>query len=174
MDPALGNVLRRVAIKTDGVAVLFPTNIRSDRGFQSMLAQLFEKRCAELRIVQRRCAETNQSVPMSTLEPGLIGLGHPKRQQAQYPPRLLETRQCLPFPLEHRHHRRVKRIRSRERVLGGVDVEPVRYLLPMLPNPSAISLTSRNSIPRQHNPAIRHQLTLVPFKKAAANDLGSF
>ena len=85
MDPALGNFLRRVVVKTDRVAVLFPTNIRSHCGFQSMLAQLFEKRCAELRIVKRRCAETNQSVPMSALEPCLIGLRHPKRQQAQYP-----------------------------------------------------------------------------------------
>src|SRR5664280_305658 len=111
---------------------------------------------------------------MGTLEPRLIGLRDPKRQQPQYSSRLLEARQSLPLPLKYRHHRRVKGIRSRERVFSGVDVEPVRYLLPMLPNPGAISLTGCNGVPCQHDPTIRRQLTLIPFKKATANDLRRF
>src|SRR5581483_8148805 len=147
MKAALVNRLCCVIVKTNRMAVLFAANVSCDRCLQPMLAQLLEECGAELRIVERRCAKTNQSVPMSTLVPSLIGLRHPKRQQTQYPPRLLESWQCLPFPFEHRHHRRVKGIRSREGVLSGIDVEPVRYLLPVLPNPGAISLTSGNGIP---------------------------
>ena len=58
-------------VKTDRVAVLFPADIRGHRGFQPMLAQLFEKRSAELRIVERRCTEADQGIPMSALESGV-------------------------------------------------------------------------------------------------------
>ena len=44
----------------------------------------------------------------------------------------------------------------------------------MLPDPIAVGIARCQGVSRQHDPAIRCQVTLVPFKQTTANDFGCF
>ena len=129
---------------------------------------------AKLGIFERRRPETNQGIWICASESRLIGPSDPKRQQPQYPSGLLEPWQCLPLPLKDRQHSRVKRIRRGEGFARGINGKPVWNLLAMLTNPIAIFVTSRESIARQHDSAIWCELTLIPLKQTAADNLRGF
>ena len=124
LDRVLG-----LTVEPEGVGLLLARDVRGDRAFQVVVAQLLEERRPEVGVFQRRGPQPDQRVAVGTLVSPLVGVGHPERQQAEHAARPLEPGQALPLPLEDRQQGRVERVRGQEPVAGRIHVEIADHLL---------------------------------------------